>query len=130
MAKPKSNHVLVGKVFTSKNQLYRVQDVQGSVVYASKMIDDKTCQRGRPRKFEIAEALTLLGMSLSAMEAETVKAAQAKVKPKPEEIVEETEVLAPATKVVPPTEEEIEAKRKSLANLLAMFPDSTTTSDW
>jgi len=127
MAKAKSDHVLVGKTFTTKGQLYRVQDVQGTIVYASKMIDDKTCQRGRPSKFELPDIVTLLGVSLASLEAAAVK--PIKVKPKPEEIVEEVPAPLPA-KIAPPTQEEIEAKKKSLANLLALFPDISSSSDW
>jgi len=127
MAKAKSDHVLVGKTFTAKGQLYRVQDVQGTIVYASKMIDDKTCQRGRPSKFELPDIVTLLGVSLASLEAAAVK--PIKVKPKPEEIVEEVPAPLPA-KIAPPTQEEIEAKKKSLANLLALFPDISSSSDW
>jgi hypothetical protein len=130
MAKVKSDHVLVDKTFTTKGQLYRVQDVQGTVVYASKMIDDKTCQRGRPSKFVLSDVMTLLGVSLASLEAAAVQAKPVKAKPKPEDIVEETALPVPVKVVAPPTEEELEAKRKSLANLLAMFPDNATSADW
>lgn len=133
MAKVKKDHVLIGRVFTKEGQLYRVQDVQQAIVYASKMIDDKTCQRGRPSKFDLTEVITILGISLQTLEAEAAQAAKpvVKVKIKPEEIVEEAPIPAPKAPS-PPTEEELEAKRKSLANLMAMFPPDNrlTTDDW
>lgn len=134
MAKVKKDHVLIGKTFSKEKQLYRVQDVQQKIVYASKMIDEKTCQRGRPSKFELTEIVTILGISLQTLEAEAAQAAKpvVKIKPKPEDIVEE-EAPIPAPKIpAPPTEEEQEAKRKSLANLMAMFPpdERATGDDW
>ena len=130
MAKPKKNHVLIGKILTVKGQVYRVQDIQGKVVYASKMIDEKTCQRGRPSKFDLSEVLTILGMSMQALEAEVVEAAKpvVKAKPKPEEIVEEEPVApAPVGKVSTEVQEE---RKKSLAAMLALFPGNETTGDW
>lgn len=133
MAKVKKDHVLIGKTFSKEKQLYRVQDVQQKIVYASKMIDEKTCQRGRPSKFDLSEIVTILGISLQTLEAEAAQAAKpvVKTKPKPEDIVEEAPIPAPKTPAVP-TEEEQEAKRKSLANLIAMFPpdERATSDDW
>lgn len=131
MAKPKKNHVLIGKIFTAKGQVYRVQDIQQKVVYASKMIDEKSCQRGRPSKFDLSEVLSILGMTQQELEAEVTEAAKPviKTKPKLEEIVEEEPVTLPAP-VVAVTEEEAEERKKSLASLLAMFPGGETTDDW
>jgi hypothetical protein len=133
MAKVKKDHVLIGKTFTKEGQLYRVQDVQVKIVYASKMIDDKTCQRGRPSKFDIIDVVNILGISLQTLEAEAAQAAKPviKVKLKPEEIIEEDPPI-PAPKTPTLTEEELEVRRKSVANLIAMFPpdERSTSDDW
>lgn len=128
MAKEKSNHPLVGRTFNTKDQLYRVQDVQDGTVFASKMIDDKTCQRGRPSKFPLPEIMTLMGVTSQSLasEAAAIAATKAAAKAKP---VKVEEPIAPPV-AVPLTEEEIEAKRKSMANLLAMFPPDSLNTDW
>ena len=128
MAKEKSNHPLIGRTFTSKGQLYRIQDVQNAVVFASKMIDDKTCQRGRPSKFDLPEVMGFLGVTAQSLasEAAAIAATKAASKLKP---VKVEEPIAPPVSV-PLTEEELEAKRKSLANLLALFPPEDLNSDW
>ena len=133
MAKPKKDHVLIGKTFSRQKQLYRIQDVQQKLVYASKMIDDKTCQRGRPSKFELSDVVAILGISLQTLEAEAVQAAKpvVKTKLKPEEIIEEG---PPSSPIAPPlaSEAELEAKRKSVANLIALFPpdERASSDDW
>ena len=130
MAKAKSDHPLVGKIFICDKQTYRVQDVQQQIVCASKMIDDKTCQRGRPSKFELNQVMSLLGVTTASLatEAATVAAAKAasKMRPKPEKI-EEPPIPTPAA---PLSDAELEARKKSLANLIAMFPPDDLNTDW
>lgn len=132
MAKNKTDHPLVGKIFLAENQKYRVQGVDGQTVFASKMIDDTTCQRGRPSKFELSKTMMILGLTMESLAAEAAasaaKRAASKVRPKKIESAQPELPIAPT----PPklSEEELEARKRSIANLIAMLPDNTTTSDW
>jgi len=130
MANEKSKHVLVGKIFISGDQKYRVQDIKQDVVFASKMIDDKTCQRGRPSKFTLNDVLKLLGMSFQELKVEVAEAkASAKIKVSAPMVAEED--LESEPQAAPNLPERSEEERaKSLARLMAFFPPSELDCDW
>ena len=56
-----------GDVITVDGKRFRIQKVISDSVYASLMISDDKCQRGKPRRFRFDELAKTLGTSVESL---------------------------------------------------------------
>lgn len=125
-------------IFEVDNVFYKIRKVVDKGVYASKMVDNYRCQKGRPSKFTfelIAEKFDTTVQDL--------KEASGLIKKKlarPAESVEDDDLdyenIAPAKPAKPEfvkpilTPEELEARKKCVEALFELIDDKSTTLDW
>jgi len=121
MSKVKSNNALIGRTFVQGGQKYRIQKIEGQIVYASKMVSDDKCQKGRPNRFDLNKVLALIGVVEAPPEPEPVVQEPIKMEDDDDELID---VIIPTK--VEKTEEE---RKNSLARLLALHGEDPDP-DW
>jgi len=139
-----------GTIFELRGKRYKIQKINKEGVYASKMLDEYKCQKGRPSRFPHIDVAASLKIAVEKFfetpkppkprAPRTVKWAEREEKEareKAEEEVEEIEkepevILTPEEKKAKEEEEKASEERKAavLQKLFNLLSDSSTTDDW
>jgi len=140
-----------GTVFELRGKRYKIQKINSDGVYASKMLDEHKCQKGRPSRFSHADVAISLNIAVEKLhelpkpkaprtkkwaereEKEAREKAEVEKSEKVDEAEEEPEeIFTPEEKKAKTEEEKTKAERraKSLQKLFDLLDDDATVDDW
>lgn len=141
-----------GTIFELRGKRYKIQKINSDGVYASKMLDEHKCQKGRPSRFSHIDVATSLNVAVEKLYGppkprapRTIKWAEREEKEarekveaeKVEESEEETEnseedTLTPEEKKAKEEEEKAKAEQRTkiIVKLFALLGDDSTDDDW
>lgn len=119
-----------GDVITVDGKRFRIQKVISDSVYASLMISDDKCQRGKPRRFRFDELAKTLGTSVESLKNDLtsnkviMKEQLKQVVAEEAEGAEETEEVEASAPVKTTTS--ASSQKSPLHDVLNQYEDSTS----
>jgi len=137
----------LGTIFELRSKKYKIKKIDSNGVYASKMVDEDKCQKGRPSRFSYSDVATALNITVEQLkEVPKPKAPRTKQWAEREEreaqAEKETEKVSEKTPEKPEkpnpddglTEEEKKAKAAArvlaVQKLFDLLGDESTDDDW
>lgn len=140
-----------GTIFELRGKRYKIQKINSDGVYASKMLDEHKCQKGRPSRFSHIDIAASLNVAVEKLyeppkpraprtkkwaereEKEAREKAETEKEEEVEELEEEPEnILTPEEKKAEAEEKkaEEEQREKRSQRLFDLLGDDSTIDDW